>query len=91
MDSKEQDIVITEEVEARPGAADCTRGRWEGSDVTEAEIDWLYRSRRIPACVACQIPKEELLPKPEPGELVVFTAHFARGLGCRQVISSGLS
>ena len=25
-----------------------TRGAWMGSDVTQGEIDWLYRSRRIP-------------------------------------------
>jgi hypothetical protein len=90
MDSEEQDIVITEEVEVGPGAADYTRDRWEGSDVTEAEIDWLYQSRRIPAGVACQITKEELVLEPEPGELVVFTAHFHAAYSCRPVISSGL-
>jgi hypothetical protein len=48
-------------------------------DVIEAEIDWLHRSGRIPEGVECQILKEELVP--EPGEIVVFTAHFARGSG----------
>ncbi|KAK1686252.1 hypothetical protein QYE76_047100 [Lolium multiflorum] len=52
-----------------------------GSDVTQAEIDWLYRSRRIPEEVWCRIPGEERQPKPQPGERVVFSAHFERGLG----------
>jgi hypothetical protein len=83
MDSEEQEqeIVVTEEVEAGPSAADYSRGRWDGSDVTEAEIEWLYRCRCIPEGVACWIPYDELVPAPEPGEVVVFTAHFARGLG----------
>ena len=81
MDSEEQEIAVTEEVEVGPSAADYSRGRWDGSDVTEAEIEWLYRSRHIPAGVACRIPKDELMPVPEPGEVIVFTAHFARGLG----------
>jgi hypothetical protein len=25
-----------------------THGAWKGFDVNQAEIDWLYRSRRIP-------------------------------------------
>jgi hypothetical protein len=36
-----------------------TRGAWMGSNVTEAEIDWLYRSRRIPEGVWCRIPGQE--------------------------------
>jgi hypothetical protein len=66
-----------------------TRGAWMGSDVTQAEIDWLYRSRRIPEEVWCRIPGEERQPEPEPGEHVVFAAHFERGLGLRRRISSG--
>ncbi|KAK1614286.1 hypothetical protein QYE76_019803 [Lolium multiflorum] len=58
-----------------------TRGAWMGSDVTQAEIDWLYRSRRIPEEVFCRIPGQELKPAPQPGEYVVFAAHFERGLG----------
>jgi hypothetical protein len=53
-----------------------TRGAWKGSDVREAKIDWLYRFRRIPEQVACQIPGDELEPVPEEGEYVVFAAHF---------------
>ncbi|KAK1612372.1 hypothetical protein QYE76_036045 [Lolium multiflorum] len=58
-----------------------TRGAWKGSDVKQPEIDWLYRSRRVPAQVSCRIPGNELEPAPEPGEAVVFTAHFERGFG----------
>jgi hypothetical protein len=49
--------------------------------VKQPEIDWLYRSRRIPAEVACRIPGDELEPVPLEGEIVVFTAHFERGFG----------
>jgi hypothetical protein len=45
-----------------------------GSDVTQAEIDWLYRSRRIPEEVFCRIPGKEREPVPRPGEYVVFAA-----------------
>ncbi|KAK1652989.1 hypothetical protein QYE76_070794 [Lolium multiflorum] len=58
-----------------------TRGAWMGSDVTQADIDWLYRSRRIPEEVWCRIPGEQHQTEPQPGEVVVFTAHFERGLG----------
>jgi hypothetical protein len=52
-----------------------------GSNVTEFEIDWLYRSRRIPEGVACRIPDDEIEPDPEDDEYVVFLAHFERGFG----------
>ena len=58
-----------------------TRGAWKGSDVKQAEIDWLYRSKRIPEEVLYQIPGKELEPSPEPGEVVVFAGHFDRGFG----------
>jgi hypothetical protein len=58
-----------------------TRGAWMGSYVTEFEIDWLYRSRRIPEGVACRIPDNEIEPDPEDDEHVVFLAHFERGFG----------
>jgi hypothetical protein len=61
--------------------ATITRGAWKGSDVTQPEIDWLYRSRRIPAKVSCRTPGDEVEPAPEPGESVVFLAHFERGFG----------
>jgi hypothetical protein len=61
--------------------ADYTRGAWKGSSVNQAEIDWLYRPRRIPEQVFCRIPGKELESAPRPGEIVVFAAHFERGLG----------
>ncbi|KAK1669302.1 hypothetical protein QYE76_057461 [Lolium multiflorum] len=61
--------------------APITRGAWKGSDVTQLEIDWLYRSRRIPAQVSCRLPRDEVEPVLEPGESVVFLAHFERGFG----------
>jgi hypothetical protein len=66
---------------AGPNTAVNTRGSWRGSDVSQAEIDWLYRSRRIPEEVSCRIPGDEREPVPNPGEVVVFTAHFERGFG----------
>ncbi|KAK1692120.1 hypothetical protein QYE76_008817 [Lolium multiflorum] len=69
------------EEESGPSSAAYSRGHWRGSDVTEAEIKWLYRSRRIPEGVTCRIPKGELEPVVRPGERVVFTAHFERGFG----------
>jgi hypothetical protein len=51
-----------------------------GSDVTQMEIDWLYRSRRIPEEVWCRVPGKERQPEPQPGEYVVFSAHFECGL-----------
>ncbi|KAK1616477.1 hypothetical protein QYE76_021994 [Lolium multiflorum] len=61
--------------------ATITRGAWKGSDVTQLEINWLYRSRRIPAEVSCRLPADEVEPAPEPREFVVFLAHFERGFG----------
>nr|XP_051222286.1 actin cytoskeleton-regulatory complex protein PAN1-like [Lolium perenne] len=34
-----------------------TRGAWKGSDVKQPEIDWLYRSRRIPAETCERFPR----------------------------------
>ncbi|KAK1611299.1 hypothetical protein QYE76_034972 [Lolium multiflorum] len=62
-------------------SSEITRGAWMGSSVSEYEIDWLYRSRRIPEGVSCRIPGDEIEPVPNPGERVVFLAHFERGFG----------
>ncbi|KAK1697779.1 hypothetical protein QYE76_014476 [Lolium multiflorum] len=62
-------------------SSEITRGAWMGSSVSEYEIDWLYRSRRIPEGVSCRIPGDEIEPVPNPGEYVVFLAHFERGFG----------
>ncbi|KAK1599269.1 hypothetical protein QYE76_008188 [Lolium multiflorum] len=61
--------------------SEVTRGAWMGSSVSQYEIDWLYRSRRIPEGVTCRIPGDEIEPVLEPGERVVFLAHFERGFG----------
>ena len=63
------------------GLSGITRGAWRGSDVTQHEIDWLYRSRRIPEGVSCRLPRDEIEPVLQPGEYVVFLAHFERGFG----------
>jgi hypothetical protein len=54
---------------------------WEGSNVRPIEIDWLYKTKRIPPQVSCRLPKGELEPIPEEGEVVVFVAHFTCGFG----------
>ena len=59
----------------------ATRAAWEGSDVTQAEIDWLIRTRRIPEGVVCRLPGPELVPEVQPVEFVLFVAHFERGFG----------
>ena len=56
-------------------------GRWEGSDVTRNDLEWLRATRRITPQVICRRPGKELAPAPEPGERVVFIAHFERGFG----------
>jgi hypothetical protein len=57
------------------------RSGWEGSEVTPADISWITSTRRIPEGVACRLPAGETVPAPEPGERVVFIAHFERGFG----------
>src|SRR3954464_12356224 len=57
------------------------RGSWQGSSVTRHEIEWLIRTRRIPAEVACRLPSSESSPDLREGEYVVFMSHFARGFG----------
>ena len=52
-----------------------------GSDVTEAQITWLRKSRRIPDGMICRLPGAEVHPTPEEDEYVVFLAHFERGFG----------
>lgn len=65
-----------QQVEERAGSE---RAGWEGSDVSPADIAWLRRSRRIPEEVECRILGDEIVLTPEPGEHVVFLAHFERG------------
>ena len=60
-------------------SAEGIRGGWEGSDVVQDDLDWLRRTRRVPAPIICRIPGEEVEPAPQEGERVVFVAHFERG------------
>ena len=58
------------------------RGSWEGSYITQADIDKLRRRRQIPDGVVTRVPPEgQIQPEPEEGEYVVFAAHFDRGFG----------
>ena len=47
----------------------------------EDDIARLVRLRRIPSEVITRAPGDEVAPDPQPGERVVFGAHFDRGLG----------
>ena len=61
---------------------DMTRtppGSWEGSEVSREDIGWLRKSRRVSPEVICRRPGNEICPTLEPGERVVFIAHFERG------------
>jgi hypothetical protein len=66
---------------AESSAAPSNRGGWEGSEVTQDDLDWLLKTRRITAEAICRLPGKELEPAPESGERVVFIAHFQRGFG----------
>ena len=57
---------------------DSSRGTWEGSYISEREIEWLRQTRRIPEGVECRLPTGEITPAPLLGEKVVFLEHFAR-------------
>ena len=72
MASQDSAIEPTEEVVIEGS----TRAAWEGSDVTQSEIDWLTRTKRIPAGVECRLPGTEIVPDVKEGEYVVFLAHF---------------
>ncbi|KAK1665231.1 hypothetical protein QYE76_053390 [Lolium multiflorum] len=78
--SQEQDAGSSSQASGT-NLSEVTRGAWMGSSVSQYEIDWLYRSRRIPEGVSCRIPGDEIEPVLEPGERVVFLAHFERGFG----------
>ena len=53
-----------------------TRAAWEGSDVTQPEIEWLIQTKRIPAGVEYRLPGPEVAPDLKEGEYVVFLARF---------------
>ncbi|KAK1663747.1 hypothetical protein QYE76_051906 [Lolium multiflorum] len=56
-------------------------GSWRCSYMREDDIQRFVRLRRILAGVITRAPGEEMEPRPEPGERVVFGAHLDRGLG----------
>ncbi|KAK1680825.1 hypothetical protein QYE76_041673 [Lolium multiflorum] len=62
-------------------------GSWRGSYMHDDDIERLVRLRRIPREVITRTPGEEVEPKPEPGERVVFGAHLDRGLGLRRLVA----
>src|SRR3954471_2230608 len=68
-------------IEDDDAASGPERGSWQGSTVTRREIEWLIRTRRIPAEVGCRLPGSESSPVLNEGEYVVFMSHFARGFG----------
>jgi hypothetical protein len=49
--------------------------------VTPADISWITTTRRVLDGVACRLPVGETVPAPEPGERIMFIAHFERGFG----------
>jgi hypothetical protein len=57
------------------------RSGWEGSEVTPADISWITTTRRVPEGVVCRLPAGETVPAPEPGDRIVFIAHFERCFG----------
>ena len=77
--TEEELVVAGQKMEEDTAAAD--RGAWAGSWVCQDDLDWLYRTRRIPAGVVARLPSVELAPSPNPGKFVVFLSHFQRGFG----------
>ena len=62
-------------------AEESIRGCWDGSEIMQKDLDWLYRTHRIPPEVESRLPEGEVQPEPQPGEYVVFLTHFERGFG----------
>ena len=54
MASQDSAVEVTEEEEVVLEGS--TRAAWEGSDVTRPELEWLIRTKRIPAGVECRLP-----------------------------------
>ena len=66
---------------SRAEAPASERGGWEGSDVTDDEVKWLKETHRLPAELLYRLHTGGDEPTPNPGEKVVFVAHFERGFG----------
>ncbi|KAM0900838.1 hypothetical protein ACQ4PT_020367 [Festuca glaucescens] len=56
-------------------------GSCEGASTTMADLQRLRRTHHIPEGVECRLPASEIEPVLNPGEYVVFVAHFDRGFG----------
>ncbi|KAE8767539.1 hypothetical protein D1007_61080 [Hordeum vulgare] len=54
---------------------------WEGSNITPSYIEYLRRTRKLPAedLVEACAPGDEISPQPRDGERVVFGSHFIVG------------
>ena len=59
------------------------KGSWEGSIITEVDIQYLHRTRRLPPAEAlvARTSGPERVPAPHEGERIVFFSHFECGLG----------
>ena len=63
---------------SKPGA----QGKWTASSFTEKNIKELREAGYLAKEIAHWLPaKKQVIPTPKPGERVVFTPHFLRGLG----------
>ena len=58
------------------------QGRWMPSSVTEEDVRKLRDARYLTGEISHRLPAQgQGIPTPQPGESVVFTSHFLRGLG----------
>ena len=52
------------------------------SSITEEDVLKLRDARDLTYVISQRLPaRGQVIPTPEPGEIVVFTSHFRRGLG----------
>ena len=80
LEMTEEELIVAEQ-KMEEDTATADRGAWAGSWVCQDDLDWLYRTRRIPEGVTPRLAASELAPSPNPGEYVVFLSHFQRGFG----------
>ena len=58
------------------------------SSITEEDVLKLRDDRYLTYEISHRLPaRGQVIPTPEPGEIVVFTSHFHRGLGFRRIPS----
>jgi hypothetical protein len=68
-------IVLNNE-EMDEGGDGSTRVAWVGSIITQAHINWLYKTHQILAGVAYRLPDPEVAPLSNTSEAVVFITHL---------------